>query len=78
MKRLSRELKRKIRSGKAGKGRVNEDAVDTMVLMMRAARLSLPFCGESSAEIYFQLYGRVRHKARDLGCMGKILEEIER
>ncbi|CDF36606.1 WD40-repeat containing protein [Chondrus crispus] len=56
----------------------DEDTVDGMVLMMRAARLSVPFCGESSAGIYFQLYGRVKHKARESGCVRKILEEIEK
>ena len=65
VKGLSRDLKRRRGSGKVRMGRVDEDAVDTMVLMIRAARLSVPFCGESSAGIYFQLYGRVKHKARD-------------
>ncbi|CDF34217.1 WD40-repeat containing protein [Chondrus crispus] len=78
VKGLSRELKRKRGSGKVGMGPVDEDAVDAMVLMMRAARLSVPFCGESSAGIYFQLYGRVKHKARDSSCVQKMLEEIER
>ncbi|CDF37477.1 WD40-repeat containing protein [Chondrus crispus] len=78
VKGLSRDLKRKRGSGGVTRGRVDEDAVDTMVLMMRAARLSVPFCGENNAGIYFQLYGRVKHKARDSGCVRKILEEIER
>ncbi|CDF36259.1 unnamed protein product [Chondrus crispus] len=54
-----------------------EDSLYAMELMMRAARLSVPFCGENSAGIYFQLYGRVKHKARDSSCVRKILEEIE-
>ncbi|CDF38978.1 WD40-repeat containing protein [Chondrus crispus] len=78
VKGLSRDLKGKGGSGKVGMGRADEDAVDGMVLMMRAARLSVPFCGENSAGIYFQLYGRVKHKARDSSCVGKMLEEIER
>ncbi|CDF32725.1 NB-ARC and TPR repeat-containing protein [Chondrus crispus] len=78
VKGLSRDLKRKREGGKPGMGRVDEDAADAMVLMMRAARLSVPFCGESSAGIYFQLFGRVKHKAHDSGCVRKILEEIER
>ncbi|CDF38963.1 WD40-repeat containing protein [Chondrus crispus] len=78
VKGLSRDLKGKRGSGKVGMGRADEDAVDGMVLMMRAARLSVPFCGENSAGIYFQLYGRVKHKARDSSCVRKMLEEIER
>ena len=78
VKEVSRDLKRNRGSGRAGRGWVDEDAVDEMVLMMRAARLSAPFCGESSAGIYFQLYGRVKHKARESGWVRKILEEIER
>ncbi|CDF38352.1 unnamed protein product [Chondrus crispus] len=57
VKGLSRDLKGKRGSGKMGMGRGDEDAVDGMVLMMRAARLSVPFCGASNAGIYFQLYG---------------------
>ncbi|CDF33339.1 WD40-repeat containing protein [Chondrus crispus] len=78
VKGLSRDLKGKRGSGKVGMGRGDEDAVDGMVLMMRAVRLSVPFCGENSAGIYFQLYGRVKHKARDSSCVRKMLEEIER
>ncbi|CDF36539.1 NB-ARC protein [Chondrus crispus] len=78
VKGLSRDLKGKRGSGKVGMGRADKDAVDGMVLMMRAARLSVPFCGENSAGIYFQLYGRVKHKARDSSCVRKMLEEIER
>ncbi|CDF38040.1 WD40-repeat containing protein [Chondrus crispus] len=79
VKGLSGELKRKRGSGQeVGRVGVDEDAVDGMVLMMRAARLSVLFCGESSAGIYFQLYGRVKHKARESGCVRKILEEIEK
>ncbi|CDF36609.1 WD40-repeat containing protein [Chondrus crispus] len=79
VKGLSRDLKWKRGSGQeVGRVGVDEDAVDGMVLMMRAARLSIPFCGESSAGIYFQLYGRVKHKARQSGCVQKILEEIEK
>ncbi|CDF38372.1 WD40-repeat containing protein [Chondrus crispus] len=54
-----------------------EDSVYAMELMMRAARLSVPFCGESSAGIYFQLYGRIKHRASELGSVQRILEEIE-
>ncbi|CDF33986.1 WD40-repeat containing protein [Chondrus crispus] len=54
-----------------------EDSVYAMELMMRAARLSVPFCGESSAGIYFQLYGRIKHRASQLGSVRRILEEIE-
>ena len=75
VKGLSRDLKRKRGSGKARMGQVHEDAVDGMVLMMQGARLRVPFCGESSAGIYFQLYGRVKHKAWDSGYVRKILEE---
>ncbi|CDF40981.1 unnamed protein product [Chondrus crispus] len=57
VKGLSRDLKGKRGSGKVGMGRGDEDAVDGMVLMMRAARLSVPFFGASNAGIYFQLYG---------------------
>ncbi|CDF40200.1 WD40-repeat containing protein [Chondrus crispus] len=78
VKGLSRNLKGKRGSGKVGMGRGDEDAVDGMVLMMRAARLSVPFCGENSTGIYFQLYGRVKHKARDSSCVRNMLEEIER
>ncbi|CDF39140.1 WD40-repeat containing protein [Chondrus crispus] len=53
------------------------DSVYAMGLMMRAARLSVPFCGESSAGIYFQLYGRMKHRASELGSVQRILEEIE-
>ena len=52
---LSRDMKRKRTSRKAVMGRVYEDAVDTLVFMMRAARLNVPFCDESNAEIYFQI-----------------------
>ncbi|CDF39810.1 WD40-repeat containing protein [Chondrus crispus] len=55
-----------------------EDSVSAMELMMRAARLSVLFCGESSAGIYFQLYGRIKHKASELGSVQRILEEIKR
>ncbi|CDF34807.1 WD40-repeat containing protein [Chondrus crispus] len=54
-----------------------EDSVYAMELMMRAARLSVPFCGESSAGIYFHLYGRIKHRASQLGSVRRILEEIE-
>ncbi|CDF36581.1 WD40-repeat containing protein [Chondrus crispus] len=54
-----------------------EGSVYAMELMMRAARLSVPFCGESSAGIYFQLYGRIKHRAAELCSVQRILEEIE-
>ena len=78
VKSLSRYLRQKRRGGSAGGGTVDEDSIDGMVLMMRAARLSVPFCGESSAGIYFQLYARVKHKASESRSVRKILEEIER
>ncbi|CDF34811.1 WD40-repeat containing protein [Chondrus crispus] len=53
------------------------DSMYAMGLMMRAARLSVPFCGESSAGIYFQLYGRIKHRASELGSVQRILDEIE-
>ncbi|CDF38694.1 WD40-repeat containing protein [Chondrus crispus] len=55
-----------------------EDSVYAMELMMRAARLSVPFRGEGSAGIYFQLYGRIKHRAQDSGCVQRMLKEIER
>ncbi|CDF34197.1 WD40-repeat containing protein [Chondrus crispus] len=54
-----------------------EDSVYAMELMMRAARLSVPFCGESSAGIYFQLHGRIKHRASELCSVRGILDEIE-
>ena len=77
MKGVSKVLKRKLGSGRAGSP-VHEDSVDAMVLMMRAARLSEHLCSESCARIYFQLYGEVKHKARESGWVRNILGEIER
>ncbi|CDF37667.1 WD40-repeat containing protein [Chondrus crispus] len=78
VKDLSSFLRNTGGSESLSRGTGEEDSVYAMELMMRAARLSVPFCGEGSAGIYFQLYGRIKHRASELGSVQRILEEIER
>ncbi|CDF40982.1 WD40-repeat containing protein [Chondrus crispus] len=58
-------------------GTAEDEALSTIALVMKAARLSAPFCDEHVAGICFQLYDRTMHK-REWRDVEAFLSEIKR
>ncbi|CDF38974.1 WD40-repeat containing protein [Chondrus crispus] len=60
-----------------GRREVDKDAISGMQLVMKAARLSLPFCDENTAGICFQLYARMMYKASSLESVRRFLSDMK-
>ena len=69
----------KGRSGSKGEGKdeVDKDTLCGIEMVMKAARLSVPFCDENIGGICFQLYARTMYKKSLLESVRKFLSDME-